>query len=225
MLWGSFALAAAAIWSLLFVRNPIARCWLVGALVTTLVFTKLVLIHRHYYALYAPAAALITGAAIASLENRLSLANSIKKHLFVALSGIGLFIATIQGLIGMEVVLNFDPYMKQAAAEIRKHVSAEDKILVLGGGWGGDALIHASRQGLSLKSLDILKSPEDIARLQSLGFNKLVVMSESPLLWALKVTNPGSATLQRSTWNDNLDSIPADWPTIFESPDLLIKSF
>ena len=63
--------------SVLFLRNKgLAKEWLAGAVVTTLIFTHLVLHHLHYYLMYSPAAAWLCGAAAAELESRFSFTSS-----------------------------------------------------------------------------------------------------------------------------------------------------
>jgi hypothetical protein len=95
--------------------------------------------------------------------------------------------------------------------------------LVINGGWGGDLLIHSNRQGLSIDDLKHLENPESARRLKELGYNKLAIASESPLLHAVQVTNPGSANLQRITWQTLIPEKARSWPTLFESEDLVIK--
>jgi hypothetical protein len=57
-----------------------------------------------------------------------------------------------------------------------------------------------------------------------LGYNKLAIASESQLLHAAQVTNPGSANRKRITWQQTLIPETAkSWPTVYESENLLIK--
>ena len=66
-LWGSFVLVGLTGYGLW--KNPrsLGACLLYGALLTTIVFTKLVLVHRHYYLMYAPGVALLNAAALSAL--------------------------------------------------------------------------------------------------------------------------------------------------------------
>jgi hypothetical protein len=95
--------------------------------------------------------------------------------------------------------------------------------LVINGGWGGDLLIHSNRQGLSIDDLKHLENPESARRLKELGYDKLAIVSESPLLHAVQVTNPGSANLQRITLQTLILEKTQSWPTVYESENLLIK--
>jgi hypothetical protein len=68
-----------------------------------------------------------------------------------AVGGAGLilitFAALFQGLIGMKVVQQFDPYPKRIAKLVQDHTKKEDRLFIIGGGWGGDVLLRAKRQG------------------------------------------------------------------------------
>jgi hypothetical protein len=131
----------------------------------------------------------------------------------------------VQGLIGMEVVLNYDPYPKAIAEIVRQQTSPKDKLLIQGGGWGGNILILSERRGLSITDTQLLESAANRARLRQLGYTKLVMISESPLLGALQQTNPGSASRQRESYRASLTPVAAPWPVVFESADILVKDF
>ena len=60
-------------------------------------------------------------------------------------------------------------------------------------------------------------------RLLELGYTKLVMISESPLLNALQQTNPGNLSRERESYRASLTPIAEPFKTTFESPDVLIK--
>jgi hypothetical protein len=223
-LLGSFFLLAGLLGGFLPHARRLSASLLAGAVVTTLVFSHLVLVHRHYYVLYSMGIALCLGAGLLWLEIKIheSLPKWASLTVPFLLAG-ALFLATIQGLMGMEVILNYDPYPKQMAKIIREHVAPNEKILIQGGGWGGQLLMISGRKGLSIWLDKTLNDPKNVECLKQLGYTKVVALSESPLLWALKVTNPGSANLKRqsytATWSDTING----WPDEFKSDDILIK--
>ena len=85
-------------------------------------------------------------------------------------------------------------------------------------------LIRSGRDGLTIYMGRELKDPKTIQRLKELGYTKLVALSESPLLWALKKTDPGSVNLERESYKSELPDSVKDWPSEFETEDILIKS-
>ncbi len=222
-LFGSFALAGLAGWALLCPRNRVAQLWLLAAFCTTLVFTHLVLVHRHYFILYSPAIALLCASTIVQIEERMDP----RKVWQNALAGAGLLfvllISAVQGLMGIEITLDYDPYPGKIAAMIREHTSPDDKLLIQGGGWGGEMLILSQRRGLSIDDTKVLEDGPSRQRLQALGFNKVVLISESPFLNALQQTNPGNFSRERVSWRESLTPAAEPFKTIFESPDVLIK--
>jgi hypothetical protein len=223
VLFGSFALAALAAWSLFMGENRLGRATFAAAFCTTLVFSHLVLVHRHYYVLYSIAVAVLGAGAVLKLEEQWDLQRSWRQFLVVAGMSGALLLAAVQGLIGMEIVLDHDPYPRQVSALVRQHTSPADKLLIQGGGWGGNILILAQRRGLSILDTRILEDPAKRERLRLLGYTKLVMISESPLLSALQQTNPGSANRKRESYRASLTSVADAWPTIFESEDVLVR--
>jgi Dolichyl-phosphate-mannose-protein mannosyltransferase len=222
-LFGSLALGALAGWALLFSRNRLAQFWFVAALCTTLVFTHVVLVHRHYYILFSPAVALLGASAALRLEELLDLRKGWQRATATAFALAVLGLSIAQGLLGIEVTLNYDTYPARIAALMRQHTAPEEKLLVWGGNWGGEYFLRSERRGLSIRSARHLDDPADFARLLSLGYTKLVMISESPLLTALQKTNPGGADQARYTWRAELPAAASQWETIVESEDLLIK--
>lgn len=222
VLFGSFALAALAGWSLLFSKNRAGQAAMAAAFCTTLVFSHLVLVHRHYYVLYSVAVALLSAGAVLRMEEQWNLHKGWQQ--FVSIAGISgcLLLAGVQGLIGMEIVLNYDPYPQAVAERVRQHTAPTDKLLIQGGGWGGNILILSQRRGLTIDDTRMLEDPQKRERLLELGYNKLVMISESPLLNALQQTNPGNFSRERLSYRAALTPVAEPFKTIFESPDVLI---
>jgi hypothetical protein len=92
------------------------------------------------------------------------------------------------------------------------------------GGWGGNEFMLSDRQGLSIWDTRMLEKPEVLARLKGLGYTKLVMVSDSPLLTAVQQIHPGESKLARQTYNDFLTDAVKDWPTVYQTDDILIKS-
>lgn len=222
-LFGSFALVALAGWTLLFSRQRVAQCWFLAAFCTTAIFSHLVLVHRHYFVLYSPAVAMLCADAVIQLEARLDP----RKRWVNAVATIGMvaviFISAVQGLLGIEITLDYDPYPKNVAAIVREHTQPGDKLLIQGGGWGGDVLIRADRRGLTIGNTGLLEDEQNRRRLSELGFNKLVMISESPLLHALQQVNPGNLSRERISYRIALTPAAEAFPTTFETPDVIIK--
>lgn len=221
-LCGSFALAALVLYSLFAIPNRMARAWLGGAVLTTLVFTKLVLTHRHYYGLYAPSVALLMGALLAHIEAPLIGKEAWARWVGRGAAAAGLFLSAAQGLIGMEVAIHYDRHPIEVGRALAEHTSAEDKLLLYPGDWGGEPLIRSGRNGLALKSKAYIEDPESLAELRELGFNRLVLLGDSTLLWAFQVTNPGGAGTPRAHWRDLLDERLAAWPVLYTDERLAI---
>jgi len=121
-------------------------------------------------------------------------------------------------------VLALDTYPHEMAAIIDQYTGPADKLLVEGGGWG-DTLMLSHRVGLSIWNTKILEDSTNLARLKQLGFNKLVMVSQSPLASAVEKSNPGQTQFTRELYSDPklLTPVAKDWPTLFQSEDILIK--
>ena len=223
-LWGSFGLVGLTIYGLYIRPKSLGSALLLGAIIVTLIFTKIVLIHRHYYLMFAPAVALLNTYAIADLAARIKFPNKTTTVLASLAASSVLLLSLLQGLMSIEALnLNADPYMKNLGTTLKSQTTPQDRLLVINGGWGGDLLIHSNRQGLSIDDLKHLENPESARRLKELGYDKLAIVSESPLLHAVQVTNPGSPNLQRVTWQTLIPEKAQSWPTVYESENLLIK--
>ena len=227
-LLGSFALAALAVWALFFARCRMAQLWFLAALATTFVFAHVVLVHRHYYVLFSPAVALLCAAAMIRLEELLHLEKPWQRGALAGGAFAILLACALQGLIGIEIVLDHDPYRTRIIAAIRENTNADEKLLIRGGGgggsgWGAENFFLADRKGLAIRNTQLLEDPATLARLQTLGFTKLVMISEPPLLHALQQVNPGSLDRQRLSYTDSLTPVVDPWPTLVKTDDLLIK--
>ncbi len=223
-LWGSFILVALTLYGLWLRPKSLGSALLIGALVTTLVFTKLVLIHRHYYLMFSPAVALLNTYAVGELWQKLRDPSGIKSLLSSAAVLALLALSLLQGLMQIEALsLTADPYMREIARKVTEHTTPEDKLVVINGGWGGDLLILSGRRGVSADTPEILKQTEQGSSLATLGYNKVVIASESPLLHAAQVTNPGSGQRARTLWRDFAAPDFEDWRVTYASDDIVIK--
>jgi hypothetical protein len=220
-LFGSFVIAGLAVLGGFKPRVPwFALCMIAGGIVTTMVFSHLVLHHSHYYLMFAAPMALLSANGLAWLEERLA---ADRPCLFAASGAALLALSLVQGLIGMRVGLSYDPYPKQVGAIIASHTEAGDKLVIQGGGWGGNLLLHSGRDGLSIWNTEFLENPENLAELKRRGFTKLVMASESPLLHALQRINPGSSGKQREHYDDHRTGIARGWPVLFQNDDVIIQ--
>ncbi|MDW8308189.1 MAG: glycosyltransferase family 39 protein [Verrucomicrobiales bacterium] len=208
----------------LVLRGGLAVHWFAAGAVATLVFSHLVLHHGNYYLMFSPAVAMLFAAATLRLEDALQVGARVRELLFCSGAALVLALSCVQSLIVMEVGLEADPYPHRIARLIREHTNESDKLLVQGDGWGGGALIRAGRRGLSIWTTQFLEKPENLARIRELGFTKLVMISESPLLAAVQQINPGQAERKRQSYRDAMTPVVADWPTLIENEDILIKA-
>src|SRR5581483_5492044 len=222
--FGSFALVGLCLYPLLFLKgNLFARLSLLAACLTTLVFTHLVLHHGHYYLMFSPAIAILCAQAAADLEKKVALKQRWQSNLGLIAVAVVLSLSILQGLIGMKTVLSYDPYPHDIAKIIQKYCGESDKLLIEGGGWGGQELLLTDRRGLSIWDTKFLEDKRNYDRLKSLGYNKLVMISESPLLTALQQINPGESKLARLTYQTHLTPVARDWPTLYQDENILIK--
>ena len=195
---------------------------LVGAVAVTLVFSQLVLQHQHYFLMYSLPLALLLAPTVAAAWSALSRSWRLPQQLLVLLLVTAMLASTLQGLFGMEALFR-DPYQQSAAERLKKLTSPEDRLLIVEGGWGGDYLFRSGREGLSIWDTKFLEKEENLKRLRSLGFNKLVLFRESPLLAALQQNNPGNESYQRKTYDDALTESARQWTTLYEDEDMAIK--
>ena len=118
---------------------------------------------------------------------------------------------------------SFDPFPATMTATIRSHTTAADKLIMINAGWGGDALIRADRRGLSMFNPAAFEDAEKYAQLKKLGFNKMVILSESPYQNAIQIVNPGQTGIRRIFAKDFISPRVEKWPTVYETEDIVIK--
>ena len=123
----------------------------------------------------------------------------------------------------MKITEDYDPYPHRIAALIQTYTSESDRLLMENGGWGGQQFLLANRKGLSIWDTKFLENPANLARIRRLGYNKLVMISESPLLLAVQMIDPGQGGLVRETYDAKLTHVADGWKTLFRNEDLLIE--
>jgi hypothetical protein len=220
--FGSFTLIALFVGALASRRtHPAAKFFLAGAALTTLVFTHLVLHHHHYYLMFTPAVALLMAAAIARAESFLA-QPGLRPRLVTGVAAMLLLAGLLQGLVSFKA-LSLDPFPRKIADAIRSHTSPQDKLMLINGGWGGEQLMRTGRNGLSIWSATIFDDAAKYARLKQLGYNRLVIISQSPFQNALQIINPGQAGIPREMARDALTATVEKWPTVFATDDIIIK--
>jgi hypothetical protein len=222
-LFGSFALVALPLAVLGMRRGSVvALAWLAGCLIVTTIFSHLVLHHSHYYLMYSLGLALLLAPEASKGWALLQNVWAWPKATLVAAMICVFMLSIAQGLLGLEAVQT-DNYQNKIVSKIREHTAPEDKLLIAEGGWGGNILFLSDRQGLSIWNAAMLDEGDNLQRLKQLGYNKLVLISDSPLLTALQVTNPGNASYQRRTYERALSESSRTWPTIYRDEDVVIK--
>jgi hypothetical protein len=220
--FGSFPLIAVFILAFASRRiHPAGKFFFAGALLTTAGFSHLILHHHHYLLLYSPAIALLGAAALAEAESILGRAG-VSARLTTITAAAVLVAALVQGLMQFRA-FSFDKFPATIVAAVRAHTSPEDKLVVINGGWGGDELFRAGRNGLSMWNTAAFENPEGYARLKKLGFNKLVILSESPFQNAVQIVNPGQTGIPRHMAKSWLTPQTEKWPTVLDTDDLIIK--
>lgn len=212
----------------------LAKFWIVATFVVTLVFTPVVLNHWHYFLMCCPPVALLCGAVLARWEpawaSMMPHANLRLGIVFVALMG-----CVLDGVVTMKIALDYDPFTKQISGILKEHTSPTDKLIVFGEpGWGGEVLFRSGRAGLSVYDLEtppsskavglreLLTKPEHLDRLRSLGYTKLVLLSESTVRFAVQAGNPG-AQRTRILYPDSIAPNVDQWPEVLRTQDILIK--
>jgi hypothetical protein len=203
--------------------HPAAKFYFIAPIFSTLIFTHVVLAHFHYYMMFSPAVAILCAAALVKIETFLSSHNFSTRLVTLTATAI-IFLALFQGLMAMRA-FSFDKFPIAITAAIRDHTTPQDKLVVINGGWGGDELIRADRNGLSMFpwNMKILEIPKSYARLKELGFDKLVIVSESPFQNAIQVVNPGETGIQRVMAKSFLTPQIENWPTVYATENIIIK--
>jgi len=136
---------------------------------------------------------------------------------------VGLALSTVQGVAGAHLILFRDDYPHAMAQLIQQHTQPSDKLIMQGGDLTGELLILAQRAGLSVYDVKLLDDPQTYKLLKSRGFTKLVMVSESPLLAAIKRSTKSHLGLHRVTYHDQETATVERLPTLFETEDILMK--
>ncbi len=171
--FGSFALVGLFLYAFFFIKeNAFPKMMLLSGFLTTLLFTHLVLHHSHYYLMFTPAFAIFCAQATSEWEKRLTLTPGWQANLMWGMVAVVLGLSVVQGLIGMKVVLHYDPFPYDMAQVIKKFSSPSDRLLMEGGGWGGNEFILSDRQGLSIWNTQFLENPDNLDRLKKLGYTE-----------------------------------------------------
>jgi hypothetical protein len=222
--FGSFALGG--VFLLAWLRrgsNGMAKWWLVGGVGTTLIFFHLVLHTHNYYLMFAPGVALLCGELAFRMEPKLQPAEGWRRGLVRGVVMLTLAMSTAQGLAGAHVVLFQDDYMYALAQAIQEHTRESDKLFMYGGDLTGELLVLSNRNGLSAYDLKLLDHPATYERLKSLGFTKVVMVSESPLVAAIKRSTKIHLDLYRLTYHAAETPTVEHLPTVLQNEDILIK--
>ena len=217
--------------------NPLPKLWLAAMFLATRVFTHLVLEHWHSYLPCAPAIAMLCGATAARWEDFWTQEMPIAA-LRLALVGLVLVGAAIDGVIAMRVALGYDYFPREMSEVVRQHTAPGDRVILFtcDPNWGGEILFRADRKGLCVPILkggpdmpadqglvDLLTTPADLRQLKTLGYNKLVMVSESPVRFAVVASNPG-VKRKREYYPEHLSPQVDAWPEVWRSEDLVIKT-
>jgi hypothetical protein len=226
-LFGSFALVGvfllglrSRLWQ---PRSKLALWWLLGGAVTTFIFFHIVLHHNHYYLLFAPAVAMVCAPVAAYLERAIRNIAGKRSWFASGIIALALALATVQGMVARHIVLSFDRYPPAMARIIKENTTSSEKLVMEGGGWGGDLFILSGRQGLTVWDSKLLEDPATYSRLKSLGYTKLVMVSESPLMRAVEHSISVSPTVDRESYRQFITPIVKTFPTVLETDDILIK--
>jgi hypothetical protein len=231
---GSLPLTALLLAGLFGPGNRLAKLWLLAAVLVTLVFTNVVQIHWHYYLMFSPGVALLCGATVARREN---LWTERRQWLKLALAAVVLVFSAVDGLTAMKLTIDYDPFPQQVSALLRQYTRPQDKLIVYkcDPEWPGEVLFRSERKGLYLPTLEasphgstnkglyaLLNSETDLRRLKALGYNKLVLISESPVTFAAQAVNPGFRR-KRFYYPATISPKVDAWPVVYRSEDMLIK--
>jgi len=233
---GSLPFAALLLAALFRPGNRLAKLWLLATFLTTLVFVHLVLIHWHYYLMCCPAVALLCGATLARWEN-FGIEEIPKHWQRLVLVGVMLVFSAIDGVIAMKIAIDYDGFPQEMSVLLRQYTKPEDKLIVYkcDPEWPGEVLFRSGRKGLFVPTLEslpagptskglyeLLNNETDLQRLKSLGYNKLVLMSESPVRFAVEAANPGSRR-KRFYYPATISPTVDAWPVDYRSEDILIR--
>lgn len=195
------------------------RWWLLSGLVALGVFTTLILIHWHYYYIFSVPVALLGARALVEFEPVFCrvVRSLLLRTVVCALVAIA---ALAQGLQAAHLNLFMDPHLGRFAAMIEQHTVPQDRLILWNGAWSVP-LLRSHREGVTTPVFSLVTEPAKLARLKELGYTKLVLVNNSPLLVAIN-TSSGSGGFQTRDLRRELPPVAQRWPVTFESPELLI---
>ena len=202
--------------------HPVGKLYFAGAVVTTMIFSHLILHHVYYLMIYSPAVALLCAAAMVDVESFLA-RQGVSPMKITLVAQVIILAALFQGLMTMRA-FSFDPFPAAISATIHDHTTAQDKLVVINGGWGGDELIRSGREGLSMWTAKAFENEATYSRLKELGFDKLVILSQSPFQNAIEIVNPGQTGIPRVMAKSFLTPLVEKWPTVYATDDIIIKT-
>ena len=160
-----------------------------------------------------------------------------RQWLRLMLVGVMLVFSAINGVVAMKLAIDYDYFPQDMSVLLRQHTRPEDKLIVYkcDPEWPGEVLSRSGRKGLFVPSLEglphgstskglyeILNSEKDLRRLRALGYNKLVLISESPVRFAAQAMNPSSRR-KRLYYPAAISPKVDAWPVVYRSEDILIK--
>jgi hypothetical protein len=229
MLLGGYLMVSALIGGIVIDRGGFATKWLMGFGLSFLIFTNLVLFHQHYYLMLSPPVAILTAITLNFIVDRISKShsereNSAKIRVIITIVAVFTLVLNLaQGLVSSRVWMALDTYPETVAEVIRNQVSPSERILIAHGGWGGDILIRSNRSGYSLGDFSLLESEEFMQIARDLGYKKLVMLSESPMVAAFRQSNPGQSGANRLTWSSYAPCFTDNWLLVFQNEDISIR--
>jgi hypothetical protein len=200
--------------------GTLLRLWVGAAVGAVLIFTNLVLVHWHYYYIFSAPLALLAARGAAELEPALW---RILKFKMPLCTGIYLAVALVslaQGLQGVHINTFLDRYPIEIATSINQHTAPHDKLVLWGGGWNMP-LLRMTNPGLSIQNWDYINDATKLGRLKELGYNRLVLINNSPLLTAVNTASGGGDIVQRDLPAE-VPTVARRWKVLHSSSSLLI---
>jgi Dolichyl-phosphate-mannose-protein mannosyltransferase len=196
------------------------RWWLLAGMVTTLIFTNVVLVHFHYHFIFAAPLIFLAARAVQEMEMpiRRMLPDRVALRVALLLFFFGACVA--QGLVSLHLRLLTDNYVARQAAILQQHTAPTDKLIVWGQEWGSP-FMHAERSGVSMLNIGWLDEPAKLARLKELGYSHFVLINRSPIEVAT-ATVTGGANVRMAELPKILPEVAKSWPVVLDTPAMLI---
>ena len=195
------------------------RWWLLAGFVALGVFTTLILIHWHYYYIFSVPVALLGARTVVEFEPvfcRVVSNAFLRTATCIAMVGAAL----AQGLQAAHLNLFLDPHPVRSAKLLEQHTTSQDKLVVWGGAWS-TPLLRAHRDGVITSTFSLITDPAKLSRLKELGYTRLVLVNNSPLLVAINASS-GSGDFKFKNLREELPTLARNWSVAFESPEVLI---